>query len=71
MAPDLSAPKTQLEWGIFAGLVIAFYTVVMLLSTGEILYSVVMGFIYGLALTALCVILVAAWRIVTGSVDRT
>lgn len=49
---------------------IAFYTVVMLLSTGEILYSLAMGFIYGLTLTAFCVILVAAWRIVTGSVDR-
>jgi flagellar biosynthesis protein FliP len=71
MTPDLSEPKTRLEWSVFAGLVIAFYTVVMPLTAGGIRYSLVMGFIYGLPLTAMLVVLVDAWRIVTESADHT
>lgn len=66
MAISLSAPRTQLEWGVFVGLLIAFYVVVMFLTTGEIVSALAMAVIASLPLAGAIVVVVAAWRIVTG-----
>lgn len=34
MGWNVSAPRTRLEWGIFVGLLLAFYAVVMFLTSG-------------------------------------
>lgn len=65
MSQALSAPRTRLEWGIFVGLLLAFYTVVMFLTTGDILSSLAMAVIAGLPFAGAIVVVVAAWRIVT------
>lgn len=68
MNPNLSAPRTRLEWGIFVGLLLAFYAVTMFLTTGDVPSSLAMAVIAGLPLAGVVIVVVAAWRIVTGQV---
>lgn len=66
MNTSLSAPRNQLEWGIFVGLLLAFYAVAVFLTTGDVLSSLAMAVIAGLPVAGVIVVVVAAWRIVTG-----
>lgn len=69
MALNLSAPRTRLEWAIFVGLLLAFYALATFLTTGDVLSSLAMAVIAGLPIAGVIVVVVAAWRIVTGQVD--
>ncbi len=63
---NVSAPRTRLEWGIFVGLLLTFYAVVMFLTSENLVSSLSMALIAGLPLAGAVVAVVAAWRIVTG-----
>ncbi|WP_122089829.1 hypothetical protein [Halalkalicoccus subterraneus] len=65
---NVSAPRTRLEWGIFVGLLLAFYAIVTFVTTGNLVSSLAMAVIAGLPLAGAVVVVVAAWRIVTGQV---
>ncbi|MFC6905345.1 hypothetical protein [Halalkalicoccus tibetensis] len=69
MTPEVSAPRTRLEWGIFVGLLLAFYAIAMFLTTGDVPSSLAMAVIAGLPLTGVIIVVVAAWRTVTGQTD--
>lgn len=66
MSWNVSAPRTRLEWGIFVGLLLAFYAVVMFLTSGNLVSSLAIALIAGLPLAGAIVVVVAAWRVVTG-----
>ena len=62
MRATLSAPRTALEWRVFAALLCGFYLVFTYVLAGDPLYAIAIGVAGGLGTTVGAALVVATWR---------